>query len=93
MNLFSTPDWLARQCGWYDAAEMAQAQYNSDVIDSKYGMGCGLEWGSSRGPLSPRPGTMFSPVGRPARFDSKRGFANHMVGHALTSLAKSEMCD
>ena len=91
-NLRSTPDWLAQQCGWADAAEMAESQYQSDVLDSKYGMGCGLEWGSERGPLAPAPGTMFSPVGRPARFDTKRGLAQHMVGHAWGTLARSDVC-
>jgi hypothetical protein len=89
-SLKSTPDWLARQCGWADAAEMADAQYESDVLDSKYGMGGGLEWGSERGPLATREGTFFSPVGRPARFADRRGLSEHMVNHALNSLSRSE---
>jgi hypothetical protein len=85
----ATPDWLSRQFGWVDAEEMLAAQYESDLVDSKHGMGCGLEWGAARGPLSPRPGVLFAPVGQSLRFESRRHLAAHMVGHALGTLAVS----
>eukprot|EP01047_Picozoa_sp_COSAG01_P029300 COSAG01_NODE_2004_length_8669_cov_52.796499_5_plen_375_part_00 len=85
----ATPDWLSRQFGWVDAEEMLAAQYESDLVDSKHGMGCGLEWGAARGPLSPRPGVLFAPVGQSLRFESRRQLAAHMVDHALGTLAAS----